>query len=81
MRVNIHEAKTNLSRLLEQVAAGEEVIICKAGEPVAALVTFEQGERLRKRVPGSLKGQIWMAPDFDDPLPEEVLAAFRGERA
>jgi prevent-host-death family protein len=79
-KVNVHEAKTHLSRLLDDVAAGEEVVICKAGKPVAALVTFEKAERLKKRVPGSLKGQIWMAPDFDDPLPEEILAAFRGER-
>jgi prevent-host-death family protein len=78
--VNVHEAKTHLSKLLEEVAAGEEIVICKAGKPVATLITFEKGERLKKRVPGSLKGQIWMAPDFDAPLPEEILAAFRGER-
>jgi prevent-host-death family protein len=78
--VNVHEAKTQLSKLLERVAAGDEIVICKAGKPVAALVTLEQAQRLKRRVPGSLKGQIWMAPDFDDPLPEEMLAAFRGER-
>jgi prevent-host-death family protein len=80
MQVNVHEAKTNLSKLRARVAQGEEVVICKAGKPVATLVPFDKGERLKKRVPGSLKGQIWMVRDFDDPLPEEMMAAFRGER-
>ena len=80
MQVNIHEAKTNLSKLVEQLGLGEEVVICKAGKPVAVLVTVEQAQRLKRRVPGSLKGQIRMSADFDDPLPEEILSAFRGER-
>jgi prevent-host-death family protein len=78
MRVNVHEAKTNLSRLLEKVAEGEEVIICKAGKPVATLKPYEA--RLEPRKPGGWKGRVWMAPDFDDSLPEEILAAFHGER-
>jgi prevent-host-death family protein len=76
---NIHAAKTQLSRLIEQAAAGEEIVIAKAGKPVARLVPFEPRREPRK--PGLMKGQIWIAEDFDDPLPEEIMAAFRGERA
>jgi prevent-host-death family protein len=73
---NVHEAKTHLSRLLERVARGEEVIIAKSGRPVAKLVPVAA----EPRRPGRLKGRIRLGPDFDEPLPEEVLAAFRGER-
>ncbi|HEU0073041.1 MAG TPA: type II toxin-antitoxin system prevent-host-death family antitoxin [Dehalococcoidia bacterium] len=76
MRVNIHEAKTNLSRLLERVEQGEEVIVCRAGKPLARLVRYIEPTLPRR--PGGLKGQIWIADDFDE-LPEEVAAAFRGE--
>jgi prevent-host-death family protein len=76
--VNIHTAKTHLSRLVNEVAAGREIVIAKAGKPVARLVPFEP--RLEPRWPGLMKGKIWIADDFDDPLPEEILAAFRGER-
>jgi prevent-host-death family protein len=75
---NIHAAKTQLSRLIEQAAAGEEIVIAKAGKPVARLVPFEP--RREPRRPGLMKGQIWIAEDFDEPLPEEIMAAFRGER-
>jgi len=75
---NVHAAKTHLSRLIEQAAAGEEIVIAKAGKPVARLVPFEPRREPRK--PDLLKGQIWIAEDFDDPLPEEIMAAFRGER-
>jgi prevent-host-death family protein len=78
MQVNVHEAKTHLSRLLERVAAGEEITIARAGRPVARLVPYR--EQRGERKPGTLKGKIWMSADFDDPLPEEILAAFRGER-
>ena len=73
---NVHEAKTHLSRLLERVAQGEEVIIAKSGRPVAKLVPVAA----EPRRPGRLEGRIRLGPDFDEPLPEEVLAAFRGER-
>jgi prevent-host-death family protein len=73
---NVHDAKTHLSRLLERVAQGEEVIIAKSGRPVAKLVPVAA----EPRRPGRLKGRIRLGPDFDEPLPEEVLAAFRGER-
>ncbi len=72
--VNIHEAKTHLSRLLERVSRGEEVVIAKSGEPVAKLVPY----RPPPRKPGRLKGKIHIAPDFDAPLPEEIARAFRG---
>jgi len=72
---NVHDAKTHLSRLLDRVAQGEEIIIAKSGRPVAKLVRVA-GEPRR---PGRLKGRIRIAPDFDEPLPEEVLAEFRGK--
>ena len=77
--VNVHEAKTHFSKLLARVMAGEEIIIAKAGKPVARLVPVEAPARPRK--PGSARGQIWVAPDFDAPLPESILQAFEGEAA
>jgi prevent-host-death family protein len=71
---NVHEAKTHLSRVLERVAAGEEVIIAKAGKPVAKLVPLREG----KRRPGRLKSKVRIGPDFDAPLPEPLKEAFRG---
>jgi prevent-host-death family protein len=76
--VNIHTAKTHLSRLVAEVAAGEEIVIAKAGKPVARLLPY--GPAREPRQPGLMKGKIWIADDFDDPLPEEIMAAFRGER-
>lgn len=75
--VNIYEAKTHFSKLVDRAAAGHEVIIAKAGRPVARLVPYR--ESVARRVPGFLKGKIWIAPDFDAPLPEDILAAFEGE--
>jgi len=72
-QVNTHEAKTQLSKLLVRVQAGEEIIIAKAGEPIARLVPIER--ETRDRQPGSARGRIRMAADFDDPLPEELLDA------
>ncbi len=73
--VNVHEAKTNLSRLLAKVEAGEEVVIVRSGTPVAQLVRVQkQG----KRQFGSMKGQIKLDDRFFDPLPEEELAAWEG---
>jgi prevent-host-death family protein len=72
---NVHDAKTHLSRLLDRVAQGEEIIIAKSGRPVAKLVrvTAEPSK------PGRLKERIRIPPDFDEPLPKEMMAAFRGE--
>ncbi len=72
--VNIHEAKTHLSQLLQRVSTGEEIIIAKAGIPIARLVPFT--EQVVERLPGSAKGLITLAPDFDDPLPDDILAGF-----
>ena len=71
--VNIHEAKTHLSRLVERVEAGEEVVIARAGRPVARLVPF--AARTRARVPGLWRGLVELAPDFDR-LDEDLLDAF-----
>ena len=75
--VNIHEAKTHFSKLLTRVQAGEEITIARAGKPVAKLVSIHP-ER-KERTPGTAKGKIWIAPDFDAPLPEDVLKSFEGE--
>jgi prevent-host-death family protein len=69
MEVNIHEAKTHLSRLLERVAMGEEVIIAKAGKPVAKLVGL--AEPRKRRVLGLAAGEFTVPDDFNDPLPKE----------
>lgn len=75
--VNVHEAKTNLSRLLAKVEAGEEVVIARSGTPVARIVRFQkQG----KREFGSMKDRIKFDESFFDPLPEEELAAWEGNR-
>ena len=74
--VKVHEAKTHLSRLLERVEKGEEIIIARGNTPVARLVPVAAAPRR----PGRLKGRIHVSKDFDAPLPAELLAAFRGER-
>ncbi len=73
-QVNVHEAKTHLSRLLGDVASGEEVVIAKAGKPVARLVAIETKKKPRQF--GALKGKIWISPDFDAPLPDDIAEAF-----
>lgn len=78
MQVNMHEAKTQLSRLVERAAAGEEVVIARAGKPVAKLVPYAENRKPRR--PGALRGQIWLAPDWDSPeVNEEIARAFYGE--
>ena len=72
--VTVHEAKTHLSRLLERVERGEEIVIARAGTPVAKLVPIND---VRRRRPlGKYKGQIWMSEDFDDPLPWQIFPGF-----
>ena len=73
--VNVHEAKTHLSRLLVQVEAGEEIVIARNGNPVARLVSCT---RRGKRQPGSMSGLFTVPDSFFDPLPEEELAAWEG---
>lgn len=75
MQVNMHEAKTQLSRLGELVWQGEEVIIAKAGKPYLDLTPHRGGKQERRL--GLLKGKIWVAPDFDE-TPAEVIEAFEG---
>jgi prevent-host-death family protein len=77
MEVNIHDAKTQLSRLLRKVAEGEEVTISRAGVPVARLVRVEK-EPPKKRPLGMDRGKIWVAEDFDAPLPDDLLKLFYG---
>lgn len=74
VEVNVHEAKTHLSRLLARVASGEEILISRAGKPIAKLVPVAKG-RLR-RVPGKDQGRGSISADFDAPLPKDVLALF-----
>lgn len=75
--INIHEAKTNLSRLIEKTLAGEDVIIAKAGKPVAKLVAYK--EKVKPRKFGLLKGKIWISDDFNDE-DEEINKLFYGEQ-
>ena len=77
MQVNIYEAKTRLSELVDQASRGETVIIAKAGTPLAKLVPLA-GAAKRKLVFGLMKGKIRIADDFDAPLPDDILAAFEG---
>jgi prevent-host-death family protein len=74
--INLYEAKTHLSELVERAAQGEEIIIAKAGRPLARLVALAQ--RTAPRPLGLLAGQVTTGVDFDDPLPEEMLLVFEG---
>jgi prevent-host-death family protein len=74
--VNIHEAKTHLSRLVDEVAAGAEIIIAKAGKPMARLAPISIP--IRKKRLGLLKGKVKVPDDFNTPLDDEILAAFEG---
>lgn len=71
--VNMHEAKTHFSKLVDSVMKGNEVVIAMAGKPVAKLTPIEKKP---KRRPGALKGKVKISKDFDAPLPEEILSDF-----
>ncbi len=73
--VNIHAAKTHLSSLVEEAAAGEEIIIAKAGKPVARLVPLEKKKGIESTL-GVWKDKVWISKDFDAPLPADVLHGF-----
>ncbi len=75
--INIHEAKTQLSKLVETAEGGEEVVIARAGKPVVKLVPFNPVRPIRK--PGALKGKIRISEDFNDPLPQDILDYFEGK--
>lgn len=74
VQVNVHEAKTHLSRLLGRVAAGEEIVLARAGKPIARIVPYAEVER--DRIPGLDAGLFEIPDDFDAPLPDELLDAF-----
>jgi prevent-host-death family protein len=77
--VSLYDAKTHLSELVERAAQGEEITIAKSGKPKARLVPLSPADTRHLRVPGRGKGKVWMAPDFDAPLPPEVLRLFGEE--
>lgn len=74
IKVNIHEAKTHFSQLLNRVGSGEEVIIAKAGKPIARIVPVKK--EVKKRKPGSAKGRVVLEDNFFEPLPESILSEF-----
>ena len=76
--VNIHDAKTHFSRLVDEAAAGEEIIIAKAGKPVARLVPLTPPDQHAKRRLGILAGIAVIPPHFDIPLPDDVIDSFEG---
>jgi prevent-host-death family protein len=75
--LNLYEAKTSLSKLVDRAAAGEEIIIAKAGLPLAKLVPLRPVRK--KRTPGGWQGRARIAEDFDAPLPEDILKTFEGK--
>lgn len=77
--VNIHDAKTQLSRLLEQVQAGEDVVIAKSGTPIVRLVPYAPPKR-KIAPPGAMEGEIWISDDFDAPL-DELFDCLKPESA
>lgn len=77
-KINLYEAKTHLSRWVDEAGAGAELVIAKAGRPVARLVPLVAAKPARK--PGFLKGRIRIGPDFDGALPETLLSAFEGRK-
>jgi prevent-host-death family protein len=79
-QVNVYEAKTRLSALLDEVSKGESFVIAKSGKPVARLCPIEPRKRRKSRF-GFMKGKIRFAPDFDAPLPEDILRLFEGEES
>lgn len=68
--INIHDAKTRFSRLIARAARGEEIVIARAGHPVAKLIAYQAGRERRIAPPGSMRGKIWVADDFDAPVDE-----------
>lgn len=78
MQVNIYEAKTRLSELVEQASQGQTIVIAKAGTPLAKLVPLHERQPRRKIKFGTMKGEFVEAPDFDGPLPDDLLDLFDG---
>jgi prevent-host-death family protein len=78
MEINIYQAKTHLSRLLQRVAEGEEITIARSGIPIARLVAVENKDNVRAL--GFARGEVFVSDDFDAPLPDKILASFYGGR-
>jgi prevent-host-death family protein len=78
-QINLYQAKTKLSELVDRAAAGEEIVIARHGRPVAKLVAYKPRTRKRRKL-GLLAGKWNIPADFDEPLPEDVLDAFEGRR-
>lgn len=79
IRLNIHEAKTHLSRHLKALAKGQTILLCKRNEPIAEIRPLPQGRR-KPRPVGLCAGKFQVPPEFFEPLPEEMLKAFEGRR-
>jgi prevent-host-death family protein len=77
--IGLYDAKTRLSELVDEAAAGREFTIAKSGKPMARLVPLEKPDLRALRKPGGAKGRIWMADDFDAPLPADVMRGFAGD--
>ena len=77
--INVYQAKTKLSELIDRAAAGEEIVIARHGRPVARLIAYRP-PGLKRRKLGLLAGKLRVPDDFDDPLPDDVLDAFEGRR-
>lgn len=75
--INIHDAKTQFSKLIEAVSQGDEIVIARAGKPAARLVPIKDEKIVRQ--PGALKGKLQIADDFDAPLPMDIQSAFEGD--
>jgi len=75
--VNLYDAKTHLSKLVDEASAGAEIIIAKSGRAKARLVPLEKSKEGRQ--PGGWEGRVWVSDDFDDELPPQILAGFLGE--
>ena len=78
-QVSLYNAKTHLSELVEEAAKGREIVIAKSGKPKARLVPLAPKQRRPLRGYGAGKGKVWIADDFDAPLPPEILRYFTGE--
>lgn len=77
--INVYQAKTKLSELIDRAAAGEEIVIARHGRPIARLIAYRP-PRLKRRKLGLLAGKLRVPDDFDEPLPDDVLDAFEGRR-
>lgn len=77
--INIYEAKTHLSSLVDRASKGETIVIAKSGTPLAKLVPLEEGKKKKKFKFGTMKGEFVVPDDFDAPLPDEILDAFLGK--